>query len=48
MNGEVRKLGRPVGRKKECYLIWRRTRSEEGFDEYRKMKRVVKMMLREA
>ena len=41
-------IRRVVGRKKECFLIWRRTRSEEDLDEYRKMKKVVKMMVREA
>ena len=32
---------------KDCFLIWRRTRSEEDM-EYRGMKRVVKRMVREA
>ena len=41
-------IRRVVGRKVECFLIWRRTRSEEDFDEYRRMKRVVKRMVREA
>ena len=41
-------IKRVVGRKKDCFLIWRRTRSEEDLDEYRKMKKVVKMMVREA
>ena len=37
-----------VGRRKECLLIWRRTRSEKDVDEYRRMKRVFKRMVREA
>ena len=36
------------GRKKEYFLIWRRTRTEEDLDEYRRMERVVKRMVREA
>ena len=44
MNGGVRKLGG----KKECFLKWRRTRSEEDLDEYKRMKMVVKRMVREA
>ena len=35
-------ISRVVGRKKECFLIWRRKRSEEDLDEYGRMKRVVK------
>ena len=35
-------IRRIVGRKRECFLIWRRTRSEEGLGECRKMKRVVR------
>ena len=42
---EIRKV---VGRKKECFLKWRRTRWEEGLDEYKRMKMVVKRMVREA
>ena len=42
---EIRRI---VGRKKECFLIWRRTRSEEDLDEYKRMKMVVKRMVREA
>ena len=41
-------IRRVVGRKKECFLIWRRTRNEEDLDEYRRMKIVVKRMVREA
>ena len=41
-------LRRVVGRKKEYFLIWRRTKSEEDLNEYRRMKRVVKRMVREA
>ena len=44
-NEEIRRV---VGRKKECFLIWRRTRSEEDLDEYKRMKMVVKRMVREA
>ena len=29
-------------------MIWRRTRSEEDLEEYRRMKRMVKRMMREA
>ena len=36
------KIRRVVGRKKECFLIWRRTRNKEDLDEYGRMKRVVK------
>ena len=39
------KIRRVVGRKKECFSIWRRTRSEEDLDEYKRMKRVVKRMV---
>ena len=39
---------RRIVRKKECFSIWRRSRSEEDLEEYRKMKRVVKRMVREA
>ena len=42
---EIRKV---IGRKKECFLIWRRRRGEEDLDEYRRVKRVVKRMVREA
>ena len=35
-------IRRVFGRKKECYLIGRRTRSEEDLDEYRRMKRMVR------
>ena len=35
-------------RKQECCLIWRRARSEEDLEEYRRRKRVVKRMVREA
>ena len=42
------KIRRVVGRKKECFLISRKTRSEGDLDEYRKMKRMVKNMVREA
>ena len=31
-------IRRVVGRKKERFLIWRRTRSEQDFDEYRRTK----------
>ena len=40
-------IRRVVGRKKDCFLIWKRTRSEEDLDEYGRMKRVIKRMLRE-
>ena len=39
LSEEIRRI---VGRKKECFLIWRSTRSEEDLDEYKRMKRVVK------
>ena len=42
---EIRRI---VGRKRECFLIWRRTMSEEDLNEYRRMKRVVKRTVREA
>ena len=38
-------IRRVVGREKECFLIWRRKRSGEDLDEYRRMKMVVKRML---
>ena len=41
-------IRRVVGRKKEFFCIWRRTRSEEALEEYRRMKKVVKKMIREA
>ena len=41
-------IRRVVERKKEGFLIWSRTRSEEDLDEYRRMKRLVKRMIREA
>ena len=44
-NEEIRRV---VGRKKECFLIWKRTRSEEDLHEYKRMKIVVKRMVREA
>ena len=40
-------IRRVFGRKKECFLIWRRTRNEEDLDEYRRMKSVIKRMVRE-
>ena len=43
-NKEIRRV---VGRKKVCFLIWRRTRREEDLNEYRRMKRVFKRMVRE-
>ena len=41
-------IRRVVGRKNECFLISRKTRSEGDLDEYRKMKSMVKSMVREA
>ena len=41
-------IRRVVGRKKEGFLKWRRTRSEEDLDEYKRMKRMVKRIVREA
>ena len=35
-------IRRVVGRKKECFLKWRRSRSEEDLDEYKRMKRMVR------
>ena len=35
------------GRKKECFLKWRRSRIEEDLDEYKRMKRLVKRIVRE-
>ena len=35
-------IRRAVGRKRECFLIWRRSRSEEGLDEYKRMKRMLR------
>ena len=40
-------IKRVVRREKKCFLIRRRTRSEEDLDENRRMKRVVKRMVRE-
>ena len=44
-NEEIRRV---VRREKECFLKWRRTRSEIDLDEYGRMKMVVKRMVREA
>ena len=41
-------IWRVVGRKKEYFLIWRRIRSEEDMEEYKRMKRMVIRMVREA
>ena len=41
-------IRRVVRRKKEGFLIWRRTRSEKNLEEYRRIKRGVKRMIREA
>ena len=47
MNGGMRKLGEYLEEKKECFLIWRRTRNEEDLDEYRRIKSAIKRMVRE-
>ena len=38
-------IRRVVGRKKECFLIGRRAKSEEDLEEYVRMKKVVKGMV---
>ena len=35
-------IGRVGEKKKECFLIWRRMRREEGLEEYGRMNGVVK------
>ena len=43
-----RKEIRRVVERKECFLILRRTRSEEDLEKYERIKRVVKRMIRES
>ena len=45
MGEEIR---RAVERKKEYFLTWKRTRSQEYLDIYRRIKRVNKRIVREA
>ena len=41
MNDRVKKLEKYL-KKKECFLIWMRTRSVEDVDEYRRIKKMVR------
>ena len=42
MNDRVKKLEEYLKKKKECFLIWMRTRSVEDVDEYRRIKKMVR------
>ena len=38
---------RSVVERKKCFLIWRRTKSGENLEEFRRIKKVAKRMMRE-